>query len=319
MKPLIFLTRSLPDEVMDDLKKRVRIIYHREDRPLTRKELLRGIGNAEGLISMLSDSIDQEVLNCAPRLRIIANYAVGYNNIDIKEAALRSIRVTNTPGVLTDATADLVWGLLLAVARRFPEGDAMIRSGKWTGWAPTQLVGGDVFGRTLGIVGMGRIGRAVARRSIGFSMKVVYFSRRRLPPDEERKLNVRYRPLLDLLKESDYVSLHVPLTKETFHLIDGRALRTMKTTAYLINTARGPIVDENALLSALKRGEISGAGLDVFEAEPKISKGLIKMKKVVLLPHLGSASRNTRIKMGRVVLKNLSAHFSGKRPPDCVN
>jgi glyoxylate reductase len=319
MKPRLFLTRAVPDRVLAALKKSFHLEANRRDRPLLRSELLRGMTRADGMIAMLSDAIDASMIAAAPTLRIIANYAVGYNNIDVAAATRRGIVVTNTPGVLTEATADLTWALILAVVRRLPEGEALARSGRWTGWAPTQLVGGDLYGKTLGIIGMGRIGQAVARRAAGFSMEVVYYQRHRLPSSDERRLRARYRPLSRLLKASDVVSLHVPLTKQSRHLIDRRALRSMKPTAYLINTARGPIVDEAALIGVLERKQIAGAGFDVYEQEPKIPARLRRLKNVVLLPHLGSATRETRLRMGMMVLENLTACFAGRRPPNRVN
>lgn len=319
MTPTVFLTRALPDPVMKEIRRRFRLRFNRDDRPLSQKEILLGVREADGLISMLNDRIDGEIINAAPRLRIIANYAVGYNNIDLNAARERGIFVTNTPGVLTETTADLTWALILAAARRLPEGERLARSGKWSGWAPTQLLGSDVFGKTLGIIGMGRIGQTVARRAVGFEMRVVYLSRHRLPIKEEKRLQISFLPLPDLLKESDFVSLHLPLTKESHHLIDRKALRLMKPTAFLINTARGPIVDEKALIDALHRKKIAGAGLDVFEEEPTLPRALRERKEAVLLPHLGSASLETRIRMGRIVLENLVAAFAGKKPPNMVH
>lgn len=319
MKSRIFLTRSLPDRVMIEIKKHFQLDYNRHDRPLTKREIIRGVKKAEGLISMLNDAIDKEVIAAAPNLKIIANYAAGFNNIDLKAAFERGIVVTNTPGVLTETTADLTWALILAVARRIPEAEQLVRSGKWTGWAPTQFLGSDVHGKTLGIIGMGRIGKAVARRASGFSMKVIYTSRHRLPMEEEKQLSAQYRPLSQVLSEADFVSLHTPLTPETYHFMNEKALHQMKPTAFLINTARGPIVDEKALIRALKERRIAGAGLDVFEEEPSVPSRLRKFKNVVLLPHIGSASVETRIRMGFMVLENLVAFFSGKKPPHQVN
>lgn len=318
MAPTVFLTRTLPDPIMRELRRRFRLRFNREDRPLSKAEILRGVRKADGLISMLSDSIDREIIEAAPDLRVIANYAVGYNNIDLNAARERGMVVTNTPGVLTETTADLTWALILSVARRIPEAEQFARSGKWTGWAPTQLLGGDVFGKTLGIVGLGRIGQAVARRAAGFEMRVVYTSRRRLPIREEKRFRASFLPLSDLLRESDIVSLHLPLTLESRHLIDRKALRRMKPTAFLINTARGPIIDEEALIEALRNKQIAGAGLDVFENEPAIPRELRAIKEAVLLPHVGSASLETRIRMGRIVLENIVAVLTGKKPPNMV-
>ncbi len=236
---------------MQELAGRFRIDLNRRDRSLTRAELARGLGSADGIVTMLSDRIDRMLIAHAPHLKIIANYAVGFNNIDLAAATERRIAVTNTPGVLTESTADLTWALILATARRLPEGERLVRSRRWTGWAPTQLLGCDIFGRTLGIVGMGRIGQAVARRAAGFQMRILYFSRRPLPYALERRLGAEFVPLPRLLRGSDFVSLHLPLTPASHHLVDGHALDLMRPGAFLINTARGAIVDEPALARAL--------------------------------------------------------------------
>lgn len=318
-RPAIFLTRRLPEEVMTRLAEKFELHHNLFNRPLSREEILKGVKNADGLISMLSDRVSRELIDAAPNLTIIANYAVGVNNIDLSAAAERNIAVTNTPGVLTESTADLTWGLVLSVARRLYEAERLARSGKWGGWAPTQLVGGDVFGKTLGLIGMGRIGQAVARRARGFSMEILYHSRRRLPMKQERELGITFVSLNRLLTRSDFVSLHLPLTEDSYHLINGEALRRMKPTAFLINTARGAVVDERALIRALDEKVIAGCGLDVFEKEPFISSRLRKMKQVALLPHIGSASRETRIRMGLMVFENLSDFFRGKRPKSMIN
>lgn len=301
------------------LKKRCLLSWNKQDRPLTKAEIIRGAKNKVAMITMLSDPINADVIDNCPRLKVIANYAVGYNNIDVAAAKKEGIVVTNTPGVLTETTADLVWALIMAISRRVVEGDQLVRSGKWIGWAPTQLLGNDVFGKTLGIIGMGRIGQAVAGRARGFGMKVVYHTRRTIESEIEQKLEAMHLPLTELLTRSDFVSLHVPLTPETHHLIGRQQFAKMKKTAYLINTARGAVVDEAALAAALKNGGIAGAGLDVFEAEPKVHRGLIRLKNVVLLPHLGSASRETRIKMGEMVIENIFAVLEGRQAPAQVN
>ena len=304
---------------MDRLKTLFDLTYNARDRPLTKPELIRGIRGKQALISMLSDPVDAEVIARADRLKVIANYAVGYNNIDLAAASSVGIVVTNTPGVLTDATADLTWSLILSLVRRVPEGDRWVRSGKWSGWAPTQLLGMDLSGKTLGIIGMGRIGRAVALRAAGFGMRLVYHSRRRLAPRYEKQLRVSFRSLSRLLSVADIVSLHVPLTPETYHLMDRSAFARMKPTAFLINTSRGPVVDEKALAAALRKRMIAGAGLDVYEQEPMIQKGLLSLPGVVLLPHLGSATLGTRIRMGRMVIRNIQAVLNGKPAPHAVN
>jgi glyoxylate reductase len=319
MKPRIFSTRVLPTPVMTELKRKFRLEWHHRDRPVSRRELLLGVRNAEGLIAMLNDAIDSAVMDAAPKLKIIANYAVGYDNIDLSAATRRGIDVSNTPGVLTEATADLTWALILAAARRLPEGEALVRSGRWTGWAPTQLAGGNLYEKTIGIIGMGRIGQAVARRAQGFTMDIIYYNRNRLPLIKEVMLGAKYRPIKTLLREADVVTLHLPLNKESHHLIDETALRLMKPTAYLINTARGPVVDQTALVRALKQKRIAGAGLDVYEEEPRVPLALRRLTNVVLLPHLGSAARETRVLMGMMVIENLSTKFSGHSPPNKVN
>jgi glyoxylate reductase len=250
-------------------------------------------------------------------LKIIANYAVGYNNIDLPAAAQRGIIVTNTPDVLTEATADLTWALLLALTRRVVEGDAWVRTGHWPGWTPTQMLGADVSGKTLGIIGMGRIGQAVAQRAAGFRMPVIYTGRHGVsnPPG----VSWIRRSLDDVLGESDFLSLHVPLTEATRHLIDRHKLALMKPTAFLINTSRGPVVDEAALVSALEAKTIAGAGLDVYEQEPIVSAGLISLPNVVLLPHLGSATLETRVRMGLICLDNIAAVLGGRPAPNRVS
>ncbi len=317
-KPVVFSTRALPKPVMDALKTEFDFRYDPPDRPLEKKEILAGVKQADGIISMLSDPIDQEVFEAGPLLKIVANYAVGYNNIDLKAAQKHRIAVTNTPGVLTETTADLTWALLMAVSRRICEAHQWVQSGQWTGWAPTEMMGADIFGKTLGIIGMGRIGKAVARRAAGFNMKTIYYSRRPLSPAEEQSLGLVFQPLTALLEASDFVTLHLPLNMDSRYLIDAPALHRMKKNAFLINTSRGPVVDEQALCTALLEKEIAGAGLDVFEAEPVISSALLKMNNVVTLPHIGSASKETRVKMGFIVLENLKARFEGKPLPHFV-
>jgi len=315
----IFLTRPLTVEVMKKLKKRFRLSFNRHERLLTKTEIIQGAQNKVAMITMLSDRMDSDVIKNCPTLRVIANYAVGYDNVDLEAAKKHGVIVTNTPGVLTETTADLAWALIMAISRRIVEGDRLVRSGRWTGWAPTQLLGNDVFGKTLGIIGMGRIGQAVARRACGFGMKVIYHSRHPIKPEIEKAIGAVRRPLDDLLRRSDFVSLHVPLSAETRHLIGTGALAKMKRTAYLINTARGAVVDEAALVKALHKKTIAGAGLDVFEAEPKVHRGLARLENVVLLPHLGSASFETRIKMGEIVIENICAVLQGREAPNQVN
>ena len=286
---------------------------------MTRAELFEFIGDKDGLLCLLTDKIDRKFFEAASKLRAIANYAVGFNNIDVTEATKRGIPVTNTPGVLTETTADLAWALLMDVARRVSEGDRYTRAGRFKGWGPMLLMGGDVYGKTLGIIGMGRIGQAVAKRASGFDMTVVYSDVDSLPPDREKELNANRTDLETLLRESDFVTIHTPLTKETHHLIGDKQFSLMKPSAYLINTARGPVIDEEALAEALSKKKIAGAGMDVFEHEPKIEPELFNMDNVVLLPHIGSASVETRSRMAVMAAENLVAGLRGEKPPNCLN
>ena len=319
MSQKILVTGNLPAEVMDPLREKYEVEAHAEDRPMERQQLLSRIGDRDGLLCMITDAVDDELLGRAPRLKMIANMGVGYNHIDIAAATRRGIPVSNTPGVLTDATADLAFTLILAVARRVVEGDRRVREGKFKLWAPFLFLGREVSGKTLGIVGFGRIGRAVARRAAGFGMRVLYHNRSRLTPAEERESPAEYADLNTLLAQADFVSLHVPLSGETRHLIGAAELSRMKPTAYLINTARGPVVDEVALLAALQRGMIAGAGLDVYENEPALTPGLADLPNVVLLPHVGSATLETRTAMAAMAARNLIAGLDGQRPPNLVN
>ena len=317
-RPTLYLSRLLPDPIMTIVRKQFQLVQEPLDALPAPLELRAGLCQADVAIVTLGDRIDAETIHAATRLKILANYAVGYNNIDLAAARARDLIVTNTPDVLTDATADLTWALLLATARRVVEGDALVRSGRWTGWSPTQLLGAEVSGKTLGIIGMGRIGQAVARRAVGFRMPVRYHTRQykataSLPREWE------YRSLQDLLSEADVVTIHVPLAPATHHLIGARELAWMRPTAFLINTARGPIVDEGALVEALKTGIIAGAGLDVYEQEPALHSGLAQLKQVVLLPHLGSATVHARAQMGLVCLENIHAVLEGRPAPNEVH
>ncbi|MBX3330993.1 MAG: D-glycerate dehydrogenase [Nitrospira sp.] len=315
-RPTLYITRLLPQPVLDVISGQYRVLAEPTDRPPTVEELRHGFAEAQAVICTLTDRIDVSVLSHATKLRIIANYAVGYNNIDLPAAAQRGIIVTNTPDVLTDATADLTWALLLALARRVVEGDAWVRTGHWPGWTPTQMLGADVSGKRLGIIGMGRIGQAVAQRAAGFRMSVIYAGRQSVssPPG----VSWVWRTLDEVVAESDFLSLHVPLTETTRHLIDRRRLAMMKPTAFLINTSRGPVIDEAALLSALETQTIAGAGLDVYEQEPVVPARLTLLSNVVLLPHLGSATRETRVRMGLICLDNIAAVLSGRPAPNRV-
>lgn len=304
---------------MDRLAAETDLDFHREDRPITREELLKRVRSCDALFCTITERIDAAVLDAAPQLRVVGNFGVGFNHIDVAAATARRIPVTNTPDVLTAATADLALGLMLAATRRFHEGEALVRTGGWAGWTPLQLLGGDLAGATLGLVGLGRIGRAVARRAQAFDMRVIYWNRTRLAPAEETQLGLTYRERDALLAESDIVSLHVAYTPDTHHLIDAAALARMKPTAVLVNTARGAVVDEPALVDALRTRRIAAAGLDVYEREPELAPGLRELTNCVLLPHLGSATVGTRTRMGMMVVDNLLATCRGERPPNCVN
>ena len=315
--PTLYISRLLPDPVMTAARRQFQLINDPRDASPSWDAVRTGIREADAAICTLTDRVDASMLAEATRLKILANYAVGYNNIDLAAAKARGIVVTNTPDVLTDATADLTWALLLALARRVAEGDAYVRSGDWSGWAPTQMLGTDVAGKTLGIVGMGRIGQAVAQRATGFNMRIRYTSRTgstldQLPSQWES------RTLPGLLKEADFVSLHVPLNSATHHLIGARQFALMKPTAFLINTARGPVIDEAALVDALLQRRLAGAGLDVFEQEPAFHPSLRELRQVVLLPHLGSATLATRVRMGMICLENIAAVMAGKPAPNQV-
>lgn len=316
-RPALYVTRILPAPVMTAIRPQYRLISEPTDWPPTPDEQRRCFAQADAVICTLTDRIDAALLSEASRLKIVANYAVGYNNIDVDAARERGIVVTNTPDVLTDATADLTWALLLAVARRVVEGDTWLRTGKWPGWTPTQMLGTDVTGKTLGIVGMGRIGQAVAQRARGFRMPVLYAGRHSCPSPAGAP-TWTHQSLHDVLKNSDFVSLHVPLTDATRHLIGPRELAMMKATSFLINTSRGPVIDEAALVSILQAGRIAGAGLDVYEREPIVHAGLSALPNVVLLPHLGSATLDTRVRMGMICLENIAAVLNGQPAPNRV-
>ena len=309
-RPTLYLSRLLPEPVMVIVRERFRLVQEPLDTLPSPSALREGLGRSDAAIVTLGDRIDAEAIRAATRLKILANYAVGYNNIDLAAARARGLIITNTPDVLTDATADLTWALILATARRIVEGDALVRSGRWPGWSPTQLLGAEVSGKTLGIIGMGRIGQAVAHRAAGFRMLIRYHSRQPIAPSSLPR-EWEYRSLQGLLSEADVVTIHALLTPTTHHLIGERELSWMRPTAFLINTARGPIIDEGALVDALKKGIIAGAGLDVYEHEPAIHSGLTQLKQVVLLPHLGSATLHARVQMGLVCLENIQAILDG--------
>lgn len=313
MKKTVFVTRKIPGKAIEMLKENFDVIVNEEDRPLTRDELLKGVKDVHGVLCQLTDRIDDEVFEAAKSAKIFANYAVGYNNIDVKAAQNRDVIITNTPDVLTNTTAELAWALLFAVSRRIVEADKYTREGKFKMWKPELLLGTDISGKTLGIIGAGRIGKAFAAMSKGFNMKIIYYNRCR-DEEFEKELGATYVSMEELIKKADVVSLHVPLTEDTKYLIGEKELNSMKKTAILINTARGPVVDEKALVKALKNKTIAGAGLDVFENEPQLEEGLTELDNVVVVPHIGSATKETRENMGIMAAENIIRVLKGGEP-----
>jgi glyoxylate reductase len=317
-KPAIFSTRQLFQAARTILDEHFQVDYWKGDK-LSRADLLKHVADKDGLVCLLTEKVDEELLSAAPKLRIAATVSVGYDNIDVPACTKHKVVATNTPGVLDDTTADFAWTLLMAVARRLLEGDSWMHSGTWNGWDLDQLVGGDVWGKTLGILGFGRIGRGVARRALGFQMRVLYNDAVRAPADVGKELNAEFVDRDRLFRESDFISLHVPLLPDTRHLISKDNLEKMKHTAFLVNTSRGPVVDEAALAEALENKKIAGAALDVFEHEPKVHPALLTRKDVILTPHMASASLDTRTKMAVMAANNVVALFEGRRPPNAVN
>lgn len=285
---------------------------------LSRSMLKEKIKNADAILCLLTDYIDEEIINAAPRLKVISNHAVGYDNVDVAYATQKGIAVTNTPSVLTDATADFAWTLLMALSRKVVQGDKIVRSGKFEGWDPLFLLGADIVGKTLGIIGAGRIGTAVAERSAGWKMSILYFDNS-INSRLETQFNARKVSLQTLLQESDFVTIHLPLSEETKHLIGSRAFEQMKPTAYLINTARGAIIDEGALVQALRQNKIAGAALDVYENEPALAEGLAELENVLLAPHIASATVETRDKMAEIAARNIINILQGQNPFSIVN
>jgi glyoxylate reductase len=317
-KAKVFATRPLFPAAQQILNASCDVEYWTQAERISKEELLRRVKEKDGLVCLLTEKVNDELLRAAPKLRIAANVAVGFDNIDLPACTKRGVVATNTPGVLDETTADFAWALMMAVARRIGEGEALARSGTWKGWDLDQLVGADVWGKTLGVVGFGRIGRAVARRAAGFQMKVLYTDAIRAPLDVENEAKAEYRDLNSLLADSDFVSLHVPLTGDTRGLFDVAKLSKMKPTAFLINTSRGPVVDEAALVYALESKKLAGAALDVYEQEPFIHAGL-KRPNVVLAPHIASASLETRTKMAVIAAENVVTFFKGKKPANMLN
>ncbi|HOV73539.1 MAG TPA: D-glycerate dehydrogenase [Candidatus Hydrogenedentes bacterium] len=320
--PRVFVTRPIPDAGLKLLHEAFGgdVVVSQDDRPISREALLEGVRGVHGVLSILTDAMDEEVFEAAgPQLKVVANYAVGYNNVDIAAATRRGIVVTNTPGVLTETTADMTWALMMAAARRVTESERYLRAGEWKSWGPQLFLGVDIHGQTLGLFGMGRIGQAMARRARGFDMRVIYHDAVRLPADRENELNAALVEKQTLLAESDFISIHCPLLPETTHAFGAAEFARMKPTAVLVNTARGPIVDEAALAEALSSRRIFAAGLDVYEREPEIHPALLACPNAVLVPHLGSATRTTRARMAEMAAANLIAALSGRDVPNCVN
>ena len=316
-RPSILISRALPGPAIEAARAGADVDVHTGDRPLPRADLIARLKGRQGLVCQITDTVDAEVLAAAADLRVVSNVAVGFNNVDVPAATRRGVLVTNTPDVLTETTADFTWTLLMATARRLVEADRYVREGRFTQWEYMVFLGGDIHGRTLGVVGLGRIGRAVARRASGFDMRVLYFDA--AVPTPPAGLAATPVDLPMLLRESDFITIHTPLVPETRHLIDAAALGTMKRTAYLINASRGPVVDEEALARALAAGQIAGAGLDVYEDEPKVHPDLIGLPNVVLAPHIGSASHDTRVRMAMLAVDNCLAALAGRTPPTPVN
>jgi gluconate 2-dehydrogenase len=319
MKPKVLVTREVFDETLAFLAQHCEVESNQPDAPFDPDTLARKLADKDGLVCALTDRVDAKVLAGAARLRVVANIAVGYNNIDVAACSARSIMATNTPGVLDDSTADLAWTLILAAARRATELERRVRAGEWTGWRLKQWMGVDVHHATLGVYGMGRIGQAIAKRAVGFDMKVIYHNRKRVDSGIEKKLNATYVSKEDLLRRSDFLVLQMPYSPETHHLIGAAELVLMKPTAVLVNSTRGGVVDDAALVAALKSGVIRAAGLDVFEGEPALNPAFLALDNVVLLPHVGSSTEATRQAMAMTAAKNAVAALKGETPPNLVN
>jgi gluconate 2-dehydrogenase len=319
MKPKVLVTREVFDETLEYLDGHCEVESNQEDVPLKPDELARRLAGKQGLMCCLTDRVDAKLLDVSPQLKVVANIAVGFNNIDLPACTSRGIMATNTPGVLDDSTADLAWTLMLAAARRITELERRVRNGEWTGWRLKQWLGVDVHHATLGIFGMGRIGQAIAKRAGGFDMKVIYHNRSRLSPEIERRVNAGFVSKEALLREADFIVLQVPYTPETHHMIGAAELKQMKKSAVLINSTRGGVVDDAALIAALRDGTIRAAGLDVFENEPRLSPGFLELDNVVLAPHVGSSTEATRRAMAMTAAKNLVAALSGETPRNLLN
>jgi glyoxylate reductase len=314
----VFIARPIFQDTVQTLKRETEVRVNPEDRVLSKAELMDNIKEVEGVITLVTDTIDRSVLDAAPRLKVVANFGVGVNNVDLQAATEMGVVVTNTPGVLTETTADLTWALLMAAARRIAEADRFVRSRSFQAWGPQMLLGHDVFGKTLGIIGLGRIGEAVARRARGFGMRILFQDPGRNEALVE-ELGIIPASLEDIYRQSDFISLHVPLVASSHHLLNDQAFALMKANCIVVNTSRGPVVDEKALVQALKTGKIAAAALDVFENEPQIEPELLDMDNVVMAPHVGSASYETRSKMSSMTADNLLAVLKGQLPPNLVN
>ena len=316
MKPIVTVTNVFPQVALDKLSSECDLKINRTS--LTKEELKQKVSGSDAVISYLTDRIDQDIIDRGTKLKIIANYGAGFNNIDVTYASERGIWVTNTPNVLHETTADLTWAMILGAARRIVSADRYTREGKFQGWGAKLFLGGDVHEKTLGIIGLGEIGRSVARRAIGFNMRTLYHQRNRLPKEEEKKLNAEHVTFEQILRESDFLTLHVPLTEETEYMIGNDEIALMKKTAYLIHTARGKIIDDYALVAALREGRLAGAALDVYEAEPELTEGMRELDNLMILPHIGSASFETRDKMALLVADNIFDALEGKTPRSLV-
>ena len=316
MKPIVTVTNIFPQVALDKLSSECDLKINRTS--LTKEELKQKVSGSDAVISYLTDRIDQDIIDRGTKLKIIANYGAGFNNIDVTYASERGIWVTNTPNVLHETTADLTWAMILGAARRIIPADRYTRESKFQGWGAKLFLGGDVYEKTLGIIGLGEIGRSVARRALGFNMRTLYHQRNRLPKEEEKKLNVEYATFEKILRESDFLTLHVPLTEETEYMIGNDEIALMKKTAYLIHTARGKVIDDYALVAALREGRLAGAALDVYEAEPELTEGMRELDNLMILPHIGSASFETRDKMALLVADNILDALEGKTPRSLV-
>ena len=316
MKPIVTVTNVFPQVALDKLSSECDLKINRTS--LTKEELKQKISGSDTVISYLTDRIDQDIIDRGTKLKIIANYGAGFNNIDVTYASERGIWVTNTPNVLHETTADLTWAMILGAARRIVSADRYTREGKFQGWGAKLFLGGDVHEKTLGIIGLGEIGRSVARRAIGFNMRTLYHQRNRLPKEEEKKLNAEHVTFEQILRESDFLTLHVPLTEETEYMIGNDEIALMKKTAYLIHTARGKVIDDYALVAALREGRLAGAALDVYEDEPELTEGMRELDNLMILPHIGSASFETRDKMALLVADNILDALEGKTPRSLV-